>query len=289
LIVQTSKTSFNLKTKGAVRLFSENDAKFLIGANDNNLTTLFINSNSKSQDLQLIVKGDLIVDSPSGYKINALAFAGSSASIVGSQTSEFNGALMKIDGSTSSINFEGRYLFNKEALETLYHNGAPNEWCLVKPEKPSLFERDRTLLGVDSNRNGVRDDVELDILDKYKDEPIWIALSTQDATYLQQTLEVYDDKNKSRALSLADTSMRCFFLVRNTMYGDYDISTMEGYLLDLKVRDRLNWLKDRTMNNAERLKAYWRYNSQLSGMVFHTREPVKEDCKFDIDAYEIEQ
>jgi hypothetical protein len=277
--VAETKGAFALKTEGSVRIFTAREVKIVADSGAR------INADAKAQHLQWLIgananiSGDLV--------INALIYANKDATIAVGNGS-LNGAI-RANGKVDFKELGARFSYDKKAIEALYHNGDPNEWCLVKPDKPSIFERDKTLLGIDENRNGVRDDVEIAILDKYKSEPILVALSMQGASHYQDILHVFNDKAKAREYSLKETYMECFFLVRDTVYGEPNISTMEGYRRALKEDAQRAWLKDRAFNNEERLKAYWRYNSQLSGMVFHLPDSVKSDCKFDIDAFEVKQ
>lgn len=143
--------------------------------------------------------------------------------------------------------------------------------------------------GIDANRNGVRDDVELYLLEKYEDDPLLLALGMQTAAETQKTLIVYNDKTLSREHARSDTSFECGLMVWDRKHGTHSVDTPEGQRNYFTEEAYEHQLRDRILNTEERLKAHWRYNSQLGGMNFPSKKPVKTDCRFDPDMLEAQQ
>jgi len=136
------------------------------------------------------------------------------------------------------------------------------------PPEPDEALNNATLLGIDVNDNGVRDDVERKIIAKYQ-KPIEIELMMTYAKIDQETLE----KPLSEALVLERKASRA--------------SDCEMYLLDfgIDIKDSIGDSEDFTYNTKIRAKKYINYNEALSGGVYGgspADETVKA-CDFDVE------
>ena len=126
-----------------------------------------------------------------------------------------------------------------------------------EPENP-----DATLLGVDANHNGVRDDVERWI---YKEMPTYHhpeierVIAMQDAKAYQMALE--DPTNKDdKVLKAMDRAHDCWIY--------YDLSKKLPFDDSIKKFGRN--LRDKQYNTKERLKTYFQYDYSLKGRVFES-------------------
>ena len=136
------------------------------------------------------------------------------------------------------------------------------------PPEPDPTVNDSTLLGVDSNGNGVRDDVERKIVIKYE-KPIEIELLMSYARIDQEILE----KELLEASILEKKASR--------------VSDCEMYLLDsgIDIKDSIGDSENYTYNTKERTKKYIEYNKALSGGVYggSPSNETAEACDFDVE------
>lgn len=130
---------------------------------------------------------------------------------------------------------------------------------------PTL-ERNDTLEGVDSNNNGVRDDVEAYIHNNYPSENQRSA-AMQLARGLQESLLVdVEDINMVRQVSRkVNYAISC-------VYTQFD--TDKGAVAPAKVAYDLEAI---TTNTKERLKAYLAYNRSLDGTA--SAQPKGDSCE----------
>ncbi len=137
------------------------------------------------------------------------------------------------------------------------------------PPEPDPDVNNATLLGIDSNNNGVRDDVERWIFKTYK-HPIVQAVAMQNARAFQ--------------IILVDPSK-----ARETVKLMHDQTDCEGYYKyqdDKKLisRDKSLYTESRPIiiNTRERSRAYYEYNQALSGGVYAGSDlnTLKSKCDF---------
>jgi hypothetical protein len=141
------------------------------------------------------------------------------------------------------------------------------------PPEPDPKINNSTLLGIDSNNNGIRDDVERKIIKKYRD-PIKIEVQFQDARVAQKILAspLKDAKILERE-SAKQTSCMFYLKHQKVISGD-DIGTY------------LRFIENSVFNTKERLKKYLDFNRALSGGVYGTHElgDTAKACEFDVDS-----
>ncbi len=132
------------------------------------------------------------------------------------------------------------------------------------PHEPK--DPDATLLGVDANKNGVRDDVERWI---YKEMPTYHhpqierVVAMTEARALQMVLE--DPTNKDDLVNKAsERASNCY------MYYSYS----RKLPFDGSSEKFINRLLDKQFNTKERLKTYFEYDYSLAGRVF-TSTPLR--------------
>ncbi len=125
-----------------------------------------------------------------------------------------------------------------------------------------------TLEGIDSDGDGIRDDIQRFIALNHPDSEKLRAALTQYTRGLQQALLVRDDKALAlNAASELDRAGECLW-----------------FLLDEEAPDIKNELLARILNTVERSRAYLTYNAQLFGGIFPIASDLKSSCAFDPDA-----
>ena len=149
------------------------------------------------------------------------------------------------------------------------------------PPEPDETLNNSTLLGIDSNNNGVRDDVERWIYETYKDKhPIHIDIAMQAGRAYKLVLE-----EPERAREIHDevsASLDC-----EAYYQIYAKYFNEPILVKEDV-DSKNFRHKIYFNTKERMKAYKLYDHLLSGGVYSTPKlkEKKAACDFDTKKYE---
>jgi hypothetical protein len=125
-----------------------------------------------------------------------------------------------------------------------------------------------TLEGIDSDGDGIRDDIQRFIALNHPDSEKLRAALTQFTRVVQEALLVRDDKALSlNAASSSDRAMECI-----------------DFLLGSGAADVTNELHAEILNTVERSRAYLTYDAQLFGGIFPSASQFKLSCAFDPDA-----
>lgn len=127
----------------------------------------------------------------------------------------------------------------------------------------------QTLAGIDSDHDGVRDDVQRYIALTYPDSAKTRAALTQDAKVVQS--ELLDANSKQLSMQHSDE--------------DDKASACLNYLvgLDNSITMQKN-LESVILNTDDRSRAYFKYDDQLGGEVFSLLPDEPSYCNFDINA-----
>ncbi len=139
------------------------------------------------------------------------------------------------------------------------------------PPEPNPQINNSTLLGIDLNNNGVRDDVERKIFFHYK-RPIEQAFVMQDAPWYQKVL-----KDPISAAVSEDLQKEL-----------WNLSTCKGYLIlqGIKISNIVEFMEEAYFNTKDRMRAYIEFNQAMSGGVYSMpllRDANKDNCEFDVD------
>jgi len=126
------------------------------------------------------------------------------------------------------------------------------------PPPPDEEKNNATVEGVDSNNNGVRDDVELAIFALHPDEARVRAAQLQYAMGIQIMMtEVFNSETWKVA---ADFEERGYFCISSTYPRDYSndlfITTPEGEKYTIITDARRKEVKDLVLNTQARITAY---------------------------------
>lgn len=140
------------------------------------------------------------------------------------------------------------------------------------PIEPDESVNNSTLLGIDSNVNGIRDDVERKIIKTYQTK-VKIEYMFIDAKIAQEILK--------NPMGNADEMQK-----KNNRH-----SHCRAYLRKKKILspteslETIDFMENNTYDTKVRAKAYSDYNQALSGGVYGiTRSKINSDaCDFDVD------
>ncbi|WP_415406391.1 Ig-like domain-containing protein [Sulfurovum sp. CS9] len=144
------------------------------------------------------------------------------------------------------------------------------------PHKPQ--DPDATLLGVDKNNNGVRDEVERWI---YKDMPTYHHPEIERVIAMQQAkayqLNLSDVNNTNDIpIDAVNRGIDCWaYYIRSKQ-----IPFNESYI---SMDKYLAKLQDKVFNTKERLKTYFQFNKNLGIRVFTDTQETVNNCDTDID------
>jgi len=149
------------------------------------------------------------------------------------------------------------------------------------PPEPDAVVNNSTLLGVDSNDNGVRDDVERWIYHTYKDKhPIHVDIAMQAGRAFQIILK---NPNQAKEISvLLHASQTC-----DAYYMIYAKYFNEPLLIQENIITKV--FRKKVTNTQERLNAYWQYDTLLSGDTYSTPtidRNMRQYCDFNTSKYE---
>ena len=145
------------------------------------------------------------------------------------------------------------------------------------PPMPDKTLNDSTLLGIDSNNNGVRDDVEIWIYTTY-DKPIERAVFMQSARAYQIVIQEPQKALENLLIMQAATACTAYWSLRAKREG-------EGVWLE-KFRNYSKEISPIQFNTKERFLAYEKYNHTLSGGVYSLvdTDKMKSMCDFNASA-----
>jgi hypothetical protein len=141
------------------------------------------------------------------------------------------------------------------------------------PPIPDEDINDNTLLGIDFNNNGVRDDMEIWIFETYK-HPIVQAVAMQNARAFQIIL--VEPEKARETTEFMENASDC-----NAFYRLYADDHNETILIP-KRKSLYKESRPIMLNTRERSRAYYEYNQALSGGVYALRpiETLKSKCDF---------
>ena len=149
------------------------------------------------------------------------------------------------------------------------------------PPEPNTVLNNSTLLGIDSNSNGVRDDVERWIVETYKDKhPIYIDIAMQAARAYKLVLE-HPEKAKE-IYPEVDKSIYC------EGYYKYEAEFFnEKNLIEININNR-HFRHKIYFNTKERMNTYRQYDTLLSGDSYTllNGKEMKAMCDFNTSKYD---
>jgi hypothetical protein len=148
----------------------------------------------------------------------------------------------------------------------------------ILPPYPDPELNDSTLLGIDTNNNGVRDDVERWIIVKYKNHhKIVTEIGFQTARASQ--IVIQDPSRAKETYPIEDAAQDC-----NSYFERWAKYDNEPILIDHDIISSTAF-KTIQLNTEQRIRAYLAYDKALSGGVYRSTDidQRKSQCSFDID------
>ncbi len=149
------------------------------------------------------------------------------------------------------------------------------------PPEPDPAVNNATLLGVDSNDNGVRDDVERWIYETYKDKhPIYIDIAMQAGRAYKMVLEHPEKAREIREIVNAPLFCAWYYQKGAKYFGDPVLVEV-----DERIDDSVY---SKYFNTNERKDIYWEYDGLLSGGSYDLpkAQERKSFCDFDTSKYD---
>lgn len=141
------------------------------------------------------------------------------------------------------------------------------ETAASRKDLPVIENEDLTpgLRGIDSDGNGIRDDIDRLIAKKYSATSAVKKVAELQARALQRSMEA---TTREEAKSAGDE----IFRASDCAYKYLPHANEE----DMKFREKMSTeIEALTANTKERLVAYWKAESLSSGMIFHSnRNPI---------------
>jgi len=151
----------------------------------------------------------------------------------------------------------------------------------ILPPEPDETLNNSTLLGIDSNDNGVRDDVEIYVIKRYAKDPDFpktkTALAMQYAWSSQKILENPVIETKQ----IMSNAIGCkFYWIRQKAKT---LTTFEAMQFGVKHKIYDSKVKDKIFNTRVRIERKFEYNSALSGQIFEGKEKTIDMCQININ------
>lgn len=110
-----------------------------------------------------------------------------------------------------------------------------------------------TLQGIDSDSDGVRDDVQISIIERYPNDEEKQAALKQEAKALQEAVVAGDSADTNTIIQAAKSIIN-------------SVDCMQVRMED--PLSEISFLEDKIINTSERSEAYIRFNEALSGQFF---------------------
>lgn len=120
----------------------------------------------------------------------------------------------------------------------------------------------KTLAGIDSDQDGVRDDIQRFLAKEVGKDPVLYKRALQMARDAQQSLFVVATNDREKARAVANrwgVAKRCF----DQINGHKE----ENYMKDIRFKKQFEAM---IANTPERMDSYIQYNDMLGGMVFYS-------------------
>lgn len=235
-----------------------------------------INADKTAKSLIIFASGAVDINTDADFVVNAYIYGYDNVRLNAKQQSHFKGAIhsdsvLKIGLDNPPLTAIMTIAYDPTALNDLYVFGNTLQ---ALPDEPDPAVNNTTLLGIDANRNGVRDDVERYLLEKYKDaHPVVLAMAMQAGRAWQIIL--VDPANARNTTKYIEAAQDCNYYFESSAksYGD-------PILIDHLIMDDI--FENLQLNTKERMKAYLDYNHNLSGGVFSLSKEEKAQCDFNV-------
>lgn len=153
----------------------------------------------------------------------------------------------------------------------------------ILPLEPDPKLNNATLLGIDSNNNGIRDDVEIYIIKKYANDPKFpktkTAIELQAAWASQKILE--NPTIQGYEYLAESIACRGYWIGKQTVgMSGFEAGKYGSSLLKLYSPE----FKDKMFNTKERIEQYFVFNAALSGKILEgSQKKGLDNCRTNLD------
>jgi len=150
------------------------------------------------------------------------------------------------------------------------------------PPEPDPTINNSTLLGIDVNNNGVRDDVEIYVIKRYAKDPEFPKTKTALAMqYIWAEQQIIDNPVIESRKFMNDSSDCEAYWLRKQVKG---MATLEGlqYFNKHGVFNDAD-INDKIYNTRERIERSFEFNRACSGHIFNGREAKLDYCQTNLD------
>jgi len=169
----------------------------------------------------------------------------------------------------------------------------------ILPSEPDPAINDSTLLGIDVNNNGVRDDVERYVIKRYAQDPDFpktkIALAMQYAWAEQKIIE--NPVIESRKFMTNSIDCETYWFHQKQKEINQKIIKLGATDFSEAIQETINagkWreehgvfnnsvINNKIYNTRERIERSFQFNQACSGNIFDGREQSLDNCQLNID------
>jgi hypothetical protein len=159
---------------------------------------------------------------------------------------------------------------NRNTIEEIIKRNTINGKLVVDnnilPKDPGSAGK-KTLLGIDSDNDGIRDDVEIAIFEKYPDEPIKRKVLLKEARVDQKKFEAYLKGDRSKILNE--------LYLEESAASECTVKFTKSTRELIKVSDHY---QSTFYNTKERLLAQNKIDSYFAGGFFGSSELISDNC-----------
>ena len=165
------------------------------------------------------------------------------------------------------------------------------------PPEPDPAINNSTLLGVDVNKNGVRDDVERYIYERFGSDPEYpktkIALAMQYAKANQFIIGNNPQKAfENESYKKMDAALDCKWYWYDEVTKTFNLSSVEGSIAEteFRLKNKIydNEFREKIYNTKMRMKTYFYYNASMSEHILSggggVLSATPDKCTFDMDS-----
>ncbi|CAA6814028.1 MAG: Unknown protein [uncultured Campylobacterales bacterium] len=172
-----------------------------------------------------------------------------------------------------------------EYLESLLDNDMNSLNYTLPPDPADEGKKD--IFGIDTNQNGIRDDVEIYIYNKLKDKTEYrrtlTAIYSQEAKAMQKILIEPENAYSSKSYYIMHNAIDCLHHFEIKIKKDHNLTFNEYVKFSQKYSPIKNNFEDIFFNTKDRIKEYLKYNSSLSGNIFPSRAKIIEKCETNLN------
>jgi hypothetical protein len=140
-----------------------------------------------------------------------------------------------------------------------------------------------TIAGIDSDNDGIRDDVQRFIVINHSDDDNKKNALMEVATRTQKSLTSATKNEAIQTAEQIDRATECLIYSTSILIGEPEVSIQAI----LATQDLQNTLLSHVMNTEDRLKAYLAHESFLGGQTFSsaamTQDSLKDSCSFTVN------